>query len=86
MEAAFPMEDPALCEKFYPRQARTPFNVTGNPALAVPIGFNEEGLPLSMQVVTPQFDETMAYRIAASFESETEWTRHHPNLDETSAY
>ena len=86
MEAAFPMEDPVLCEKFYPRQARTPFNVTGNPALAVPIGFNEEGLPLSMQVVTPQFDETMAYRIAASFESQTEWTRHHPNLDETSAY
>tara|TARA_Y100000588_G_scaffold89985_1_gene96571 strand:- start:1563 stop:2156 length:594 start_codon:yes stop_codon:yes gene_type:complete len=86
MEAAFPMEDPVLCEKFYPRQARTPFNVTGNPALAVPVGFNEEGLPLSMQVVTPQFDETMAYRIAASFESQTEWTRHHPNLDETSAY
>ena len=86
MEAAFPIEDSALCEKIYPRQARTPFNVTGNPALAVPIGFNSEGLPLSMQVITPQFDETMAYRIAASFESDTEWTRHHPDLDETSVY
>ena len=86
MEAAFPIEDSALCEKIYPRQARTPFNVTGNPALAVPIGFNSEGLPLSMQVITPQFDETMAYRIAADFESNTGWTKHHPDLDETSVY
>ncbi len=41
---------------------------------------------MSMQLITPQFDEIMAYRIAANFESNTEWTKHHPDLDETSVY
>ena len=29
----------------------TPFNVTGGPALALCIGYNTAGLPLSMQIV-----------------------------------
>ena len=85
MEVAFPIEDRAACEKYYSRQARTPFNVTGNPALAVPIGFNNGGLPMSMQIVTNQFDEAMAYRIAAFYEEHTNWTKTHPDLDKTAA-
>ena len=83
MEVAFPIEDPVACEKYYSRQARTPFNVTGNPALAVPVGFSAAGLPLSMQVVTSQFDEAMAYRIAAFYERSTDWTNTHPDLEKT---
>ena len=83
MEVAFPIEDQAACDKYYSRQARTPFNVTGNPALAVPIGFDGDGLPMSMQIITNQFDETMAYRIAASYEAATNWTKMHPDLDKT---
>ena len=83
MEVAFPIEDQAACDKYYSRQARTPFNVTGNPALAVPIGFDGGGLPMSMQIITNQFDETMAYRIAASYEAATNWTKMHPDLDKT---
>ena len=83
MEAAFPIEDSAAREKYYPRQARAPFNVTGNPALAVPIGFSHEGLPISMQIITNQFDEAMAYRVAATYDKVTQWTAKHPDLDKT---
>ena len=85
MEPAFPIEDPVAREKYYPRQARTPFNVTGNPALAVPAGFSSSGLPLSIQVVTGQFDEAMAYRISDAYEASTDWTTRHPDLDKTAA-
>ncbi|MBL6597751.1 MAG: amidase [Alphaproteobacteria bacterium] len=83
MEPAFLIEDFEAGEKHYPRQARTPFNVTGNPAVAVPTGFSSSGLPLSMQIVTGQFDEAMGYRIAAAYEAETGWTGKHPDLDVT---
>ena len=35
----------------------TPFNVTGGPALALCIGYNTAGLPLSMQIVGKPFDD-----------------------------
>jgi hypothetical protein len=38
---------------------------------------------MSMQIVTNQFDEAMAYRIAACYESGTNWTKMHPDLDKT---
>ena len=85
MEPAFLIEDFEAGEAHYPRQARTPFNVTGNPALAVPTGFSASGLPLSMQIVTGQFDEAMGYRIAAAYEAATGWTSRHPDLDVTAA-
>jgi aspartyl-tRNA(Asn)/glutamyl-tRNA(Gln) amidotransferase subunit A len=84
-EPAFLIEDFEAGEKHYPRQARTPFNVTGNPALAVPTGFSASGLPLSMQIITGQFDEAMGYRIAAAYEAATGWTGKHPDLDKTAA-
>ncbi|MFP6726269.1 MAG: amidase family protein, partial [Alphaproteobacteria bacterium] len=62
----------------YPRQARTPFNLTGNPALAIPTGFNDDGMPLAMQIVGKQFDEAMIYRIAAGYEAATDWHARRP--------
>ena len=35
----------------------TPFNVTGGPALAQCIGYTQDGLPLSMQIVGRPFDD-----------------------------
>ncbi len=85
MEPAFLIEDFEAGERHYPRQARTPFNVTGNPALAVPTGFSASGLPLSMQIVTAPFDEVMAYRIAAAYDAVAGWTARHPDLEQTAA-
>lgn len=58
--------------------ATIPFNVTGNPALALPIGFSREGLPLGMQVVGRVFDEENVFRIGAAYEQATRWNARRP--------
>ena len=49
------IEDAAETERTYRRQARTPFNVTGHPALAMMAGLSSRGLPLSVQFVGRNF-------------------------------
>ena len=80
MDAAFAIDDAEEIALKYPRQARTPFNLTGNPALAMPTGFNDDGMPLAMQIVGKQFDEAMVYRIAAGYEAATDWHAQRPPL------
>jgi aspartyl-tRNA(Asn)/glutamyl-tRNA(Gln) amidotransferase subunit A len=46
-----------------------PFNVTGNPTLAIPTGFSRGGLPLGMQIVGRVFDEPTVFRIGAAYEA-----------------
>jgi aspartyl-tRNA(Asn)/glutamyl-tRNA(Gln) amidotransferase subunit A len=45
-----------------------PFNITGQPALALPIGLSAEGLPLSMQIIGRPFDEASVFQVAAAYE------------------
>ncbi|HYB90521.1 MAG TPA: amidase [Candidatus Binataceae bacterium] len=45
-----------------------PFDVTGQPALAIPIGLSTGGLPLSMQIVGRPFDESAVIRVADAYE------------------
>jgi aspartyl-tRNA(Asn)/glutamyl-tRNA(Gln) amidotransferase subunit A len=80
MDPACPIEDAEACERVYGRQARAPFNLTGNPAIAVPTGFASTGLPLSMQIIGKPFDETMVYRVARAYEQATDWISQHPDL------
>jgi len=47
MDPASRMDDPEETARTYPRQARTPFNVTGHPALAMMAGLSRGGLPVS---------------------------------------
>jgi len=58
-----------------------PFNVTGNPALAIPIGFFASGLPLGMQIVGRAFDEPTVFRIGAAYESAMGLTCKRPDLE-----
>jgi aspartyl-tRNA(Asn)/glutamyl-tRNA(Gln) amidotransferase subunit A len=44
-----------------------PYNLTGSPALSVPIGF-ESGLPLAFQIVGKPFDEAGVLRTGHAFE------------------
>jgi aspartyl-tRNA(Asn)/glutamyl-tRNA(Gln) amidotransferase subunit A len=50
-----------------------PFNVTGNPVLAIPTGFSKTGLPLGMQIVGRAFDEPTVLRIGAAYEAAAGW-------------
>jgi aspartyl-tRNA(Asn)/glutamyl-tRNA(Gln) amidotransferase subunit A len=63
----------------------TPFNVTGGPALAQCIGFTDDGLPLSMQVVGRPFADAMVLRVAKAYEDATPWRRRRPVLQAGSA-
>jgi len=57
---------------------RQVINVAGLPAVAVPIGFGEAGLPLSMQIVGPAWGEAYILRIAHAYEvatPELRWLR-----------
>lgn len=80
MDPACRIDDRQAIDHTYSRQARAPFNVTGNPALAVPIGFSKSGLPLSMQIVGSAYGEALVYRVADAYEQATDWTARHPQL------
>lgn len=64
------IDDPAEVERTYPRQARTPFNVTGHPALAMMSGISSGGLPLSVQLVGRYFAKATLYQVARAWEHE----------------
>lgn len=57
-----------------------PFNATGHPALAFPIGFSANGLPLGAQLVGRPFDEPTLFQIAAAFEKSAAVTARRPVL------
>jgi aspartyl-tRNA(Asn)/glutamyl-tRNA(Gln) amidotransferase subunit A len=72
------IDDAEACARAYPRQARQPFNVTGQPAMAIPAGFTRDGLPLSLQLIGHPWQEAMLYRIAQAYEGATGWTGQRP--------
>ena len=78
MDPASRIDDAAETQRTYPRQARTPFNVTGHPALAMMAGLSRSGLPLSVQFVGRYFDEATVLRVAAAYERATHWYKRKP--------
>jgi len=81
LEMPCAIDDEAEIDRTYDRQARTPFNLTGSPAISVPMGFSKDGLPIGLQVVGRAFGEAMVYRVAHSYESRTEWHLRCPDLE-----
>jgi aspartyl-tRNA(Asn)/glutamyl-tRNA(Gln) amidotransferase subunit A len=80
MDPASRIEDAAETSRTYPRQARTPFNVTGHPALAMMAGLSRNGLPVSVQFVGRYFDDATVLRVAAAYERGTEWHKRRPPI------
>src|SRR5215813_11362830 len=72
------LDDAAETERTYPRQARTPFNVTGHPALAMMAGISSGGLPLSVQFAGRYFGETTLFQIAREWERAAGTDEKHP--------
>ena len=80
MDPACRIDDAKAVDYTYGRQARAPFNVTGSPALSVPTGFTQSGLPLAMQLIGKPFSEALIYRVAYAYEQATPWINRHPTL------
>ena len=52
-----------------------PFNYTGHPALALPVGKSSSGLPVSMQLVGRFFDDPLLMRAAYAYQQSTDWDK-----------
>jgi amidase len=54
------------------------FNVTGQPAISLPLGESETGLPIGVQVVAPYGREDLLFQIAAQLEEAMPWRGRRP--------
>jgi aspartyl-tRNA(Asn)/glutamyl-tRNA(Gln) amidotransferase subunit A len=79
-----PGEAPRLDEKpgfeSFQRPLMMPFNVTGQPALAVRCGLSARGLPLALQIAGKPFDEASVLRVGHAYERATRWCGQRPPL------
>jgi aspartyl-tRNA(Asn)/glutamyl-tRNA(Gln) amidotransferase subunit A len=50
-----------------------PFNVWGLPAISVPCGFTQSGLPIGLQIAGPLWREDLVLRLAHAYEQATAW-------------
>ncbi len=58
------------------------FNMTGSPALSLPCGFDDRGLPIGLQIVGRPFDEGTVLRLAHAYEQHTPWHQRVPVLSD----
>ena len=68
MTPACRIDDDAEIDRTYLRQARSVFNVTGHPALAMMAGLSDDGLPLSVQFAARRGEEATLFHAAALWE------------------
>ena len=57
------------------------FNVTGQPAMTIPAGFGEDGLPLSVQLVGRIGAEEVLYAVAGQIEAARPWGDRRPPVE-----
>ena len=43
-------------------------NIVGIPAISVPCGFGEGGMPIGLQIMARPFEEVLLYGVAAAYE------------------
>jgi amidase len=57
-----------------------PFNLTGQPGISLPLYWNEQGLPVGVQLVAAYGREDVLIRIAAQLEEARPWRDRHPPI------
>ena len=76
--AAFEGYDPLSTSRG--KSFTAPFNVTGLPAISVPCGFTESGLPIGMQIAGKPFDEPGVIQAAYTYQQYAGWHQLHPEI------
>ncbi len=57
-----------------------PFNFSGQPAASLPCGFTSDGLPVGLQVIGPENDDSVIFQFCNYFEKVFPWRDQHPKL------
>jgi Asp-tRNAAsn/Glu-tRNAGln amidotransferase A subunit and related amidases len=57
-----------------------PFNISGHPAVSLPLGQSREGLPIGVQLVAGFGREDVLLRVAAQLEEAAPWRERRPPL------
>ena len=55
-------------------------NITGNPAMSVPLGWNADGLPIGVHFLGRFGDEATLLRLAAQLEQARPWAQVLPSV------
>ena len=74
------MATPRAMEQFFRTVFTGYWDAVGNPALVVPMGFSQAGLPLSLQLAGRPFEEALALRAGDAFQTVTDWHLRVPPL------
>ena len=75
------IEDHGLNSPWASKMLTTPFNLFGGPAISICNGFDNDGLPISMQLAARVFDETNILKVAYAYEQATSWRKTRPFSD-----
>lgn len=57
------------------------FNVTGNPAITLPLAMSNEGWPIGMQFAAPYLDEKTLFQLSGDLERAMPWADRHPKVE-----
>lgn len=57
-----------------------PSTIAGLPGINIPCGFTKAGLPIGMQIIGPQFSESLILNVAFQYEQATPWKEKKPKL------
>jgi amidase len=71
-------QDPDLNARLI--QFTAPFNSSGHPAITLPCGFTQSGMPIGFQFVAAHGAEALLCRAGMAFQNATDWHHRHPVL------
>lgn len=57
-----------------------PTNLAGVPGLAFPVGFDQQGLPIGMQLMGPHFKEEVLIKLVHAYQNTTNWHHLKPDI------
>ena len=78
-ELAPGIQDPAVGTRMGNLVSFTsPFDITGQPAISLPLHWNDDGLPIGVQLAAAYGREDVLLRVSAQLEQASPWRDRHP--------